>query len=199
MADHNDLRMRLDSTNQYRKLKFLKNEIERSRGKIPFSIFAEILNRVEEKIRTLEFPICQMAKITVTFSNGLDKEIATNECIAALADGNSLADYIFKKYPSATDYRIDALEVTGTFQKGYSEPQKEEETKANIPPPSPETNSDIQEQVNNLSTRVDKMEKTMTEELPKINKKMNDLEVKMDYLYHFFVKEKEKEKEKKEE
>lgn len=194
MADHNDLRMRLDSTNYYRKLKFLKNEIERSRGKIPFSIFAEILNRAEEKIRTLEFPICQMAKITVTFSNGLDKEIATNECIAALADGNSLADYIFKRYPSATDYKIDELEITGTFQKGYSEPQKEETPNTNLPPVSKEPKTDIQEQVNNLSDRVDKMEKTMTEELPKINKKMNDLEVKMDYIYHFFVKEKGKEK-----
>lgn len=194
MADHNDLRMRLDSTNYYRKLKFLKNEIERSRGKIPFSIFAEILNRAEEKIRTLEYPICQMAKITITFSNGLDKEIATNECIAALADGNSLADYIFKRYPSATDYKIDALDVTGTFQKGYADPQPKEETKPNSSPFAAQQNSDIQDQVNNLTERVDKMEKTMTEELPKINKKMNDLEVKMDYLYHFFVKDKEKEK-----
>ena len=53
MADHNDLRMRLDSTNFYRKLKFLKNDIERSRGKIPFSIYADLLNRAEVDIRNM--------------------------------------------------------------------------------------------------------------------------------------------------
>ncbi len=194
MADHNDLRIRLDSTNQYRRLKALKNEIERSRGKIPFSIFAEILNRTEEKIRTLEFPICQMAKITITFSNDLTKEIGTDECIAALADGKSLADYIFKKYPSATDYTIDSMEITGTYQKGYAESQPKEQVSPNSSPFRTTQNDEIQDQVNNLNDRVDKMEKTMTEELPKINKKMNDLEVKLDYLYHFFVKDQEKKK-----
>ncbi len=194
MADHNDLRMRLDSTNFYRKLKFLKNEIERSRGKIPFSIFADLLNRTEEKIRTLEYPICQMTKITVTFSNGLDKEIATNECIAALAEGNSLANYIFMRYPAATDYKMDSLELTGTMQRNYAESAPKEEAAVKFTPTETKSGQDIQEEVRNLSERVDRMEKTMTEELPKINRKMDDLEVKMDYLYHFFVKDKDKEK-----
>lgn len=186
--------MRLDSTNFYRRLKFLKNEIERSRGKIPFSIYADILNRAEEKIRTLEYPICQMARITVTFSNGLDKEISTNECIAALADGNSLANYVFSRYPAATDYKMDSLDMTGTMQKQYAEPPPKEESAVKFSPAETKSSQDIQEEVKNLSDRVDRMEKTMTEELPKINRKMDDLEVKMDYLYHFFVKEKEKEK-----
>ena len=194
MADHNDLRRRLDSTNFYRKLKFLKNEIERSRGKIPFSIYADLLNRTEEKIRTLEYPICQMTKITVTFSNELNKEISTNECIAALADGNSLANYVFSRYPAATDYKMDSMELTGTLQKNYAEGPRKEESTVKFEPTPTKSNPDIQEEVRNLTERVDKMEKTMTEELPKINRKMDDLEVKMDYLYHFFMKDKDKEK-----
>lgn len=194
MADHNDLRMRLDSTNQYRKLKVLKGEIERSKGKIPFSIYADLLNRAEEKIRTLEYPICQMAKISVSFSNGLDKEVSTNECISALDNGNSLANYIFVRYPAATDYKMDTLELTGTMQKGFAESRAEEKSSVDFSPLPTKTSKDIQEEVNVLTQRVDKMEKTMTEELPKISRKMDDLEVKMDYLYHFFVKDKQNQK-----
>ena len=155
MADHNDLRMRLDATNFYRKLKFLKNEIERSRGKIPFSIFADLLNRTEEKIRTMEYPICQMTKITVTFSNELNREISTNECIAGLADGNSLANYIFSRYPAATDYKMDSMEITGTLQKNYAETTRKEESTVKFEPTPTKSTQDIQEEVKNLNERVD--------------------------------------------
>ena len=86
------------------------------------------------------------------------------------------------------------MELTGTMQKNYAETARKEESAVKFEPTPTRSNDDIQEEVRNLNERVDKMEKTMTEELPKINRKMDDLEVKMDYLYHFFVKEKDKEK-----
>ena len=121
-------------------------------------------------------------------------ENSTDECIAGLADGNSLANYIFSRYPAATDYKMDSMELTGTFQKNYAETGRKEESSVKFEPTPTKSTQDIQEEVRNLNERVDKMEKTMTEELPKINRKMDDLEVKMNYLYHFFVKEKDKEK-----
>lgn len=197
MADHNDLRSRLVSTNSYRQLTSLRGEIMRSKGQLPFSIYADILNRADEKLRTFEYPMCTMAKITIQYSNGLSTEMKTDECLKALGDEGTLSHYIFTKYPSATDYKMDMVDLTGTHQKEVKETKKEEEPPA---PTNPFENSTepplqkIEEDVKQLSTRVDQLEKTFNEELPKINQKMNELDVKMDYLYFHLVKKDDRKK-----
>lgn len=190
MADHNNLRGRLDSTNSYRQLTSLRGEILRSKGQLPFSIYADILNRADEKIRTFEYPMCATAKITIVFSNGLNTEMKTEECLSALADDSTLSRYIFTRYPSASDYKMDMIDLTGTKQPNLTEPKQEVKVPEKNPFESvqPPPIQKIEEDVKNLSTRVDQLEKTFNEELPKINKKMNELDVKMDYLYFHLVK-----------
>lgn len=203
MVDHNALRVRLDSTNSYRQLSSVRGEIVRSKGQLPFSIYADLLNRTDEKIRTFDYPMCANAKIKLIFSNGLTKEMSKDECLSALAKENSLSSYIFTKYPSTSDYTLDMVDMTGTMGKegASTKPEEKESTPvppATAPPPPPEPGSTkLEEEVRSLSDRVDKMEKTFNEELPKINRKMTDLEVKMDYLYfHLVKKDKDKDKEK---
>lgn len=198
MADHNDLRRRLTSTNAYRQLTSLRGEIMRSKGQLPFSIYADILNRADEKMRTFEYPMCTMAKITIQFSNGLNTEMKTEDCLKALADDGTLSRYIFTRYPSAVDYKMDMIEVTGTKEKDVKEAKEDEKRimpenpfKDIQPPPVQQ----IEEDVKKLSTRVDNLERTFNEELPKINKKMNELDVKMDYLYFHLVKKDKESKE----
>lgn len=191
MVDHNALRERLVNNNSFRQLRLLKGEIERSKGQLPFSIFTDLLSRTEEKIRTMEYPICSTARITVSFSNGLDKVMDTAECLVALADGGSLSNYIFSRYPSAGDYKMDTLDLTGTMSReGNSVVEEEEEEDNPFKSSQSRPIEMIDVEVRTLSARVDKMEQTMSEELPKLNRKMNDLEVKMDYLYHHFAKDK---------
>lgn len=197
MVDHNALRVRLDTTNSYRQLSSVRGEIIRSKGQLPFSIYADLLNRTDEKIRTFDYPMCVNAKITLIFSNGLTKDLATDECLSALADENSLSSYIFTRYPSTSDYTMDMIDMTGTMDRNVVPQKAEEKEKVEVPPagiqPSPPANNKLEEDVKSLSDRVDRMEKTFNEEIPKISKKMNDLEVKMDYLY-FHVVKKDKEK-----
>lgn len=193
MADHNDLRRRLDSTTSYRKLTAMRGEILRSKGDLPFSIYADILNRADEKIRTFEYPMCTMAKITIHFSNGLDTEMDTKECITALGDDGTLSHYIFTKYPSASDYRMDMVDLTGT--KHTEEAESKEDEKPPLKNPfenaQPPPIQKIEQDVKQLGERLDHLEKTFNEELPKINQKMNELDVKMDYLYFHLVKKDE--------
>ena len=200
MADHNDLRIRLETNNSYRQLTSLRGEILRSKGQLPFSIYADILNRADEKLRTFDYPMCSTAKITIQFSNGLNTEMKTEECIAALGDDGTLSHFIFTRYPSATDYRMDMIDLTGTMSKAPPETEKKEMESDKDPfkpsSPEPTPNPKIEDEVKHLSTRVDNLEKTFNEEIPKISKKMNDIEVKMDYLYFHFVKKEKEEKEK---
>lgn len=198
MVDHNALRVRLDSTISYKQLNALRGEIIRSKGQLPFSIYADLLNRTDEKIRTFDYPMCANARINLQFSNGLKKELATEECLAALAGEGSLSSYIFTKYPSTNDYTMAMVDMTGTMVKDHVETKPEEKETEHIAPPPPTQsqppNTKLEEEVRNLSNRVDRMEQTFNEEIPKINKKMNDLEVKMDYLYFNLVKKPKEEK-----
>lgn len=201
MADQNALRTRLTTVNSYRQLTALRGEIVRSKGQLPFSIYADLLSRTDEKIRTFEYPMCATAKITLMFSNGLAKELSTEECLSALSMENTLSSYIFTKYPSTSDFKMDMIDLTGTMTKDAPQQKPEEPKDPWVPPqtspkPEPVADKKIEEEVRDLSERVDKMEKTFNEELPKINRKMTDLEVKMDYLYFHVVKKDKKESDK---
>ncbi len=191
MADHNMLREKLTTTNRYRQLVDLRREVQSSRGTMPFSIYAELENRVDEKLRTLDYPMCERARITVLFSNGLAMELDHEECQSAMEAEMRLSSYIFSKYPSAVDFDIEMDELVGTYGKENEEKNGEREI---IPHSSPirdsTKNMTLQTKVDFLITKIDRLEKVYNETIPKISKGLDDLKEKMDFLYRKMIEEK---------
>ena len=112
--DHNILQDEISSTSRYRRLQDLKLTISGLRRKLPLSISSELEARVTEKLRTFDYPICNIAQVKIIFSNGLSRDLEPDECQKAMARGMKLSDYIFSRYFSAKDFEILASETIGT-------------------------------------------------------------------------------------
>ncbi len=191
MADHNILREKLSATNRYRRLVDLRREVQSSRGSMPFSIYAELENRVDEKIRTFDYPMCDRAKVTVLFSNGLAMELEPDECVSAMKTEMRLSSYIFSKYPSAVDFNIETDVLMGTRSKQAHETEKRnEEPVRSTPLHDRMDGSGLQTKVDLLVTKIDRLEKMYNETIPKITKGIDDLKEKMDFLYKKMIEEK---------
>lgn len=190
MADHNLLRDKLSATNRYRRLVDLRREVQGSRGTLPFSIYAELENRIDEKIRTFDYPMCDQAKITVMFSNGLAMELDPEECMSAMKTDMRLSSYIFSKYPSAVDFNIDSDALVGMFTRKRSEEHEERREPGYSPLQGSNSSNSIQLKVDLLITKIDRLEKMYNETIPRISKGIDELKAKMDYLYKKMVEEK---------
>jgi hypothetical protein len=191
MADHNMLREKLTATNRYKRLVDLRREVQSSRGSMPFSIYAELENRVDEKLRTLDYPMCDRARITVLFSNGLAMELDHDECESAMKAEMRLSSYIFNKYPSAVDFNIDSDEPVGTYGKKTTENIGRKETSSGSSSLRDSVDSmNLQTKVDFLVTKIDRLEKVYNETIPKITKGIDDLKEKMDFLYRKMIEDK---------
>ncbi len=191
MADHNMLREKLSATNRYMRLVDLRREVQSSRGTMPFSIYAELENRVDEKIRTFDYPMCDQARITILFSNGLAMELEPDECISAMKTEMRLSSYIFSKYPSAVDYNIDTVGVVGTYgRKNVDKEGAKEEQVRSSPLRDMSDGRSLQTKVDLLVTKIDRLEKMYNETIPKITRGLDDLKEKMDFLYKKMIEEK---------
>lgn len=187
MADHNALRDKLSATNRYRRLIDLRREVQGSRGTMPFSIYAELENRIDEKIRTFDFPTCDRTKITVMFSNGLAMELNPEECVSAMRNDMRLSSYIFSKYPSAVDFNLDADLLVGMRTRPIHPREEEPEklTPSDLRTPS----DDVRIKVDLLVTKIDRLEKMYSETIPRLSRGIDDLKAKMDYLYKKLVED----------
>lgn len=185
------LREKLAATNRYRRLVDLRREVQSSRGSMPFSIYAELENRVDEKIRTLDYPMCDRARITVLFSNGPAMELDHDECQSAMKAEMRLSSYIFNKYPSAVDFNIETDELVGTFGKSRGDGDQARDAGAGSSLlHQNDENMSLQTKVDFLVTKIDRLEKVYNETIPKITKGIDDLKEKMDYLYRKMIEEK---------
>lgn len=191
MADHNALREKLSATSRYRRLIDLRREVQGSRGTMPFSIYAELENRIDEKIRTFDFPTCDRTKITVMFSNGLAMELDPDECVSAMKSDMRLSSYIFSKYPSAVDFNIDSDALVGMYIKPRRQAESSIIESTSSAPISPRDPTDsMQMKVDLLITKIDRLERMYSETIPRISKGLDDLKAKMDFLYKKMVEEK---------
>ena len=185
------LREKLSATNRYRRLVDLRREVQSSRGSMPFSIYAELENRVDEKIRTFDYPMCDRARITILFSNGLAMELEPEECVSAMKTEMRLSSYIFSKYPSAVDYNIETDVLMGTYGRKTAESEERNEEPVRSSPLHERVDGkSLQTKVDLLVTKIDRLEKMYNETIPKITKGIDDLKEKMDFLYKKMIEEK---------
>lgn len=182
LADQNQFRDKLASTSRYRRLLDLRKEVQGSRGRMPFSIYSDIENRIDEKIRNFDYPSCDKVRITIMFSNGLAMELDSDECVSAMKSDMRLSSYIFSKYPSAVDFNLENDEFSGTYAK-TAEKENEDDRAMSSPLHERLSNGDMQIKVDLLIHKVDKLEKMYNDTIPRISKGIDELKSKMDYLY----------------
>lgn len=190
MADHNQLKEKLTATTRYRRLIDLRREVQGSRGSIPFSVYADLENRIDEKIRSFDYPVCGKTKITLMFSNGLGMELDSDECVSAMKSDMRLSSYIFSKYPSAVDFNIEGDALLGTYSRDSAGSKSNSADSEKSPLNSQAYRNDVQERVDHLMGKVDQLEKMYNETIPKISKGMEELKSKMDFLYRKLIEEK---------
>lgn len=188
MADHNQLREKLNATNRYRRLIDLRREVQSSRGSIPFSVYSDLENRVDEKIRNFDYPMCNQTKVTIMFSNGLAMELDPDECVSAMKSEMRLSSYIFSKYPSAVDFNLEGDALAGNYIRNSEVgPDKKAANNGYI---NTFNQDEVQDRVNHLIDKVDQLEKMYNETIPKISKGMEELKSKMDFIYKKLIEEK---------
>ncbi len=190
MADHNQLKEKLTATSRYRRLIDLRREVQSSRGSIPFSVYADLENRIDEKIRGFDYPVCEKTRITILFSNGLAMELGSDECASAMKSDMRLSSYIFSKYPSAVDFNIEGDALVGTYSRRSASAETESRESEGTPGKSSPYQDGVQERVDHLMDKVDQLEKMYNETIPKISKGMEELKAKMDFLYKKLIEEK---------
>lgn len=174
---------KLTSTSRYRRLLDLRREVQGSRGSIPFSIYTDLENRIDEKIRNFDFPMCNKAKITIMFSNGLAMELDPDECFSAMKSDMRLSSYIFSKYPSAVDFNLETDSFSGNFARSEGDETFERNEIRSTPLHDSLNGENMKLKVDLLINKVDKLEKMYNETIPKISKGIDELKSKMDYLY----------------
>lgn len=185
MVDHNALKEEISAATRYMKLLDIRNTISGQKKNMPLSITMELEGRVTEKLRTFNYPICSVARISVIFTNGLSKELEPEECVYAQARGITLSSYIFSHYVSAKDFEIKAINTMGSRNKGYltSEQDDKQSDGEYLTPLSVE---ELNEKVEFLMKRVENLERiemVFAENIPKMARDMNDLKEKIDRIY----------------
>ena len=174
--DYGDLKNKINSTNRYKRLIELRDEISRLKGKLPFTVTNELSGRIEERIQTFDCPVCSDANIKVVFINGSIKDLEEWECKYALEREMKLSDYIFSKYYTARDFILDNTRPIGIYTKDDtpvpSSPQKE---KANV--------EVLQTRVEHLIKVVDHMNRVYAEKIPKIASDISEINGKLETLY----------------
>ena len=196
MINHNTLRDSIREISSYKKLVELKREISSLKGKLNFTVFADLQSRIDEKIKTFEFPMCDQAKVRVVYSNGLSKLLEQRECEAAMSMGVKFSDYIFSKYVSAKDFMLESKSVIGTYERKASDGLVRENlltTEVEFAPSSEKTvPENFQKRVDFMIQKMDRLEKMYNENIPKIVEGINDLKNVVDQIYKKVNKDEKK-------
>lgn len=179
--DHNALKNDIMISGSYRKLLELRRTVQALKGSFPFTVFSDLQGRVEERIKTFEYPVCEDNGIKVVFSNGLSVPVEDKDCHDARESDQKFTDFIFSKYVSAKDLSMEPGKLSGSYDKDYFRrvsrnlsPQKD----LNI-----ELSSSIQTKVDLLMTKIDNLERVYNLHVPKILENLDSLNKKMDTIY----------------
>ena len=184
MLTHTELLERLSTVNRYKKLLVLRGDIKRSMNNMTVSNYAGLARKIEERIKIFEYPRCGAAKISIIFSNGLETRMDLSECLEAANSRVPISTYIFSKYRSAVDFIVEADDAENLELSNLD--VRSEESMNNAPrvvlqSMAPPIN--FKEQIQDLYSRLNRIEVLLAEEIPVIKRSITDLNIKMDFLY----------------
>lgn len=157
------------------------------KGSFPFTVYSDLQGRVEERIKTFEYPVCADNGIKVVFSNGLSVPVEEKDCHEARDKDQKFTDFIFAKYVSAKDLSMDPGKLAGTYDKDYFK-----RVSRNLSPENAlkaELSEGLQNKVDLLMTKIDNLENIYNQHIPKIMENLDTLNKKMDFIYKKMVGE----------
>lgn len=157
------------------------------KGSFPFTVYSDLQGRVEERIRTFEYPVCADNAIKVVFSNGLSVPVEEKDCHEARDKDLKFTDFIFSKYVSAKDLSMEPGKLTGTYDRDYF--QRVSRNLSTDSDLKPELSANLQNKVDLLMAKIDNLEKIYNRHIPKIMENLNTLNKKMDFIYKKMVGE----------
>lgn len=191
MENHNVIKSEIDQTDRYKELVNLREKIWGLSGKFPFSVYVDLRGKVEDKINRMDYPTCDKINLQIIFPDRPSIALDTNECKTALSKGLKLSEYIFSRYPNATDYQIDSTKIYGSYEKSSSEQEelKPDEQKFSG---GPELQV-LQDRVEYMIRLMNYMSRVYADSIPKIAKDIKDINVKFELIYKKLRGEEEEE------
>lgn len=183
--DHNALKNDITVSGSYKKLLEMRRTVQALKGSFPFSVYSDLQGRVEERIKTFEYPVCADNGIKVVFSNGLSVPTEEKDCHEARDKGLKFTDFIFSKYVSAKDLAMDPGKLNKTYDKDYFRRVSRNILAGNVP--KEKLSESLQNKVDLLMSKIDNLEKIYNEHIPKIMENLDTLNKKMDYVYKKMV------------
>lgn len=179
--DHNALKNDIAISESYRKLLELRRTVLALKGSFPFTVFSDLQGRVEERIKTFEYPMCGDNGLKVLFSNGLSVPVEEKDCLEARDNDQKFTDFVFSKYVSANDLLMEPDKLSGIYDKDYFRRVSRNLSPQNTP--NIELSSSLQNKVDMLMTKIDNLESIYNLHVPKIMENLDSLNRKMDLIY----------------
>lgn len=193
--DHNEIRTEILSTGSYRELLEIRRTIQNLKGSFPFTIYADLQGRVEERIRIFEYPLCESCDMKVVFSNGLTVPVVKQDCVEARGEDKKFTDHIFAKYVSTKDIVLDPSKITGTYDKDYF--RRVSRNTPTSETPSGDLSQSVQSRVDLLVAKIENFESMYRKDVTKIMGNLESINVKIDIIYRkIFNTQEEEDKEK---
>ena len=179
--DHNALKNDITFSGSYRKLLELRRTVQALKGSFPFTVYSDLQGRVEERIKTFEYPVCADNGIKVVFSNGLSVPVEEKDCHDAREQDLKFTDFIFSKYVSAKDLSMEPGKLTGTYDKDYF--RRVSRNLSTGKEQKAELSEGLQNKVDLLMAKIDNLESIYNKHIPQIMENLDSLNKKMDYIY----------------
>ena len=179
MVDYSSLKDEIGSADRFNRILLLSNEVKRLKDKVPFTIYKDLESKVNEKLHTFDYPLCDRAQIRIIYSNGLRETLDPQVCYRALQKGQKLSEYIFSNYVSARDYQILNTNVVVTSESDSADQgMTMEETSGGggAPLVLPSRGAEL------LMAKIDRLERIYMETIPKISKDIRDIKETLEVL-----------------
>ncbi len=179
MVDYSSLKDEIGKADRFNRVLLLSGEVKRLKDKIPFSIYKDLESKVNEKLHTFDYPLCDRAQIRIIYSNGLRETLDPQICYRALQKGQKLSEYIFANFVSARDYQILEPNTVGTLDGISPDSAQIPLADQKLDPQSivlPSKGAEI------LMAKIDRLERIYMETIPKISKDIRDIKETLDQL-----------------
>lgn len=106
MSDHEKMKERIESTKSFREMVSLRDQVWALSGKVGFSEFVELRDKVERRLAEFDNPIYDDLTILVKIKNGEIKIIKSPEIADILGKGAKISEHIFSNFPGASDFEL---------------------------------------------------------------------------------------------
>lgn len=116
------LKKKIRESRSFREIVSLRDQVWSLSGKIDLTLFLDLRDRVEQKVKEIESPTFGDVQIEVLTSQDERKTIDQREVGIIVGKGLKLSDYVFREYPDALDFEIRPSSNVGPYDPALEDP-----------------------------------------------------------------------------